>query len=147
MVFKLQGEKPCRLPRCVTSTWERNLKSQSKVHQFTMAGFFGWEFRAQYHATDDEEKPKLASKITEGLTGEPLKVAIFPGLTELNKKEGVLFLAKALREHIFPLGGAEARELFKAGQRPGSAVNPRSATSHAGGDGMTCFEIWTRQSS
>ena len=55
--------------------------------------------------------------------------------------------AQTLREHIFPLGGAEARELFKAGQRPGSAVNPRSATSHAGGDGMTCFEIWTSQSS
>jgi len=121
VVFKLQGEKPCRLPRCVTSTWERNLKSQSKVLQFTMAGFFGCEFRvmAPYHATDDEEKPKLASKITEGLTGEPLKVAIFPGLTELNKKEGVLFLAKALRrsENTSSRWGVQRPENFSRPDR------------------------------
>jgi hypothetical protein len=30
-----------------------------------------------------------------------------------------LLSAEALREHIFPLGCAEARELFKAGLRPG----------------------------
>ena len=61
----------------------------------------------------------MASKITEGLAGESLKVAISLGLTELAKKEGVLLSAEALREHIFPLGCAKARELFKAGQTPG----------------------------
>jgi hypothetical protein len=61
----------------------------------------------------------LASKITEGLTSESLKVAISFGLTELTKKEGGLLLVKALREHILPLGSAEATKPFKAGQRPG----------------------------
>lgn len=53
---------------------------------------------------------EIGQQITEGLTGESLKVAISLGLAELAKKEG---------EHIFPLGSAEARELFKAGLRPG----------------------------
>ena len=53
---------------------------------------------------------EAGQQITEGLTGESLKVAISLGLVELAKKEG---------EHIFPWGSAEARELFKAGLRPG----------------------------
>ena len=85
-------------------------KQGAPVYDGTPAGFFEWEFRvmARYHATDDDDE--AGQQITEGLTGESLKVAISLGLVELAKKEG---------EHIFPLGSAEARELFKAGLRPG----------------------------
>ena len=96
-------------------------KQGAPIYDGTPSGFFEWEFRAmtRYHSTDDSEKWKLASKLTEGLTGESLKIAMSLGITELTKQDGVLLLIRALRQHIFPLASAEARELFKAGQRPG----------------------------
>ena len=96
-------------------------KQGAPIYDGLPSGFFEWEFRAmtRYHSTDDSEKWKLASKLTEGLTGESLKIAMSLGITELTKQDGVLLLIRALRQHIFPLASAEARELFKAGQRPG----------------------------
>ena len=41
------------------------------------------------------------------------------GIDKLAQKDGVLKLVEALRLHVFPMATAEARELFKAGQRPG----------------------------
>ena len=40
------------------------------------------------------------------------------GIDKLAQKDGVLKLVEALRLHMFPMATAEARELFKAGQRP-----------------------------
>ena len=87
----------------------------------TPSGFYEWEFRSmtRYHATEEEDRRKLASKLCEGLTGESLKVAMSLGIDKLAQKDGVLKLVEALRLHMFPMATAEARELFKAGQRPG----------------------------
>ena len=87
----------------------------------TPAGFYEWEFiaKTRYHSTDDEDKWKPASKLCEGLTGESLKVAMALGVDKLSQNDGVLKLVEALRLHIFPMATAEARELFRAGQRPG----------------------------
>ena len=87
----------------------------------TPAGFYEWEFRAmtRYQATEDTERWKLASRLCEGLTGESLKVAMSLGVDKLAQNDGVLKLVEALKLHIFPMASAEARELFKAGQRPG----------------------------
>ena len=41
------------------------------------------------------------------------------GIGKLSQRDGVLKLMEALRLHMFPMATAEARELFKAGQRPG----------------------------
>ena len=41
------------------------------------------------------------------------------GIDKLSQKDGVLKLVEALRPHMFSMATAEARELFKAGQRPG----------------------------
>ena len=87
----------------------------------TPAGFYEWEFRAmtRYQATEDTERWKLPSRLCEGLTGESLKVAMSLGVDKLAQNDGVLKLVEALKLHIFPMASAEARELFKAGQRPG----------------------------
>ena len=57
----------------------------------------------RYHATDKEDKWKLASKLCEGLTGESLKVAMALGIDKLSQKDGVLKLVEALRLHMFGL--------------------------------------------
>ena len=63
---------------------------------------------------------ETGTKLCESLTGESLKVAMSLGiLDKLAQKDGVLKLVEALRLHMFPMATAEARELFKAGQRPG----------------------------
>ena len=69
-------------------------KQGAPIYDGLPSGFFEWEFRAmtRYHSTDDSEKWKLASKLTEGLTGESLKIAMSLGITELTKQDGVLLL-------------------------------------------------------
>ena len=75
---------------------------------------------ARYHSTDKAELWKLGSRLVEGLTGEALKVAMVMGHEELSKETAVPTLVTRVKKHIFPLASAEARELYKMGQRPGT---------------------------
>ena len=75
---------------------------------------------ARYHATDQTELWKLGSRLVEGLTGEALKVAMVMGHNELSKDTAVPTLVARVKKHIFPLASAEARELYKMGQRAGT---------------------------
>ena len=95
-------------------------KQGAPIFDGTPAGFYEWEFRAmtRYHATEKDDRWKLASKLCEGLTGESLKVAMALGIDKLSQKDGVLKLVEALKLHMFPMASAEAKELIKAGQRP-----------------------------
>lgn len=83
--------------------------------------FFEWEFRTmtRYHGTDDEDKWKLGSRVVEGLSGEALKVAMTFGFSKLTESDAIPKLIEQMRGHIFPMSSAEARELYRAGQRPG----------------------------
>ena len=96
-------------------------KQGAPIFDGTPSGFYEWEFRVmtRFHSTEDSEKWKLASKLCEGLTGESLKVAMSLGMKNLSQDDGVPKLVEALKLHLFPMASAEARELFKAGQRPG----------------------------
>ena len=116
-------------------------KQGAPIFGGTPAGFYEWEFKAmtRYHATGDPEGWKLASKPCEGLTGESLKVAMALGVDKLAQTDGVLKLVEALMLHMFPMASAEARELFKAGQRPGilsRQVGEPFPTSQGEGGGM-----------
>ena len=73
----------------------------------------------RYHGADDEDKWKLGSRVVEGLSGEALKVAMTFGFTRLTERDAVPKLIEEIRGHIFPMSTAEARELYRAGQRPG----------------------------
>ena len=74
---------------------------------------------ARHHSTDAADRWKLGGKIVEGLTGEALKVAMTLGFSELKKDDAVPTLNARIKTHIFPMASAEARELYKAGQRQG----------------------------
>ena len=97
-------------------------KSGVPVYDGSPSGFFEWEFRsmARYHATDQTELWKLGSRLVEGLTGEALKVAMVMGHKELSRDTAVPTLVDRVKKHIFPLASAEARELYKMGQRAGT---------------------------
>lgn len=96
-------------------------KSGIPVHDGSASGYFEGEFRtlARFHSTDKADAWKLGSRLVEGLTGEALKVAMTMGHSELVKDTAVLTLVDKMKKHIFPLASAEARELYKMGQRPG----------------------------
>ena len=108
----------------VTLRYERvgqKTQESKPIFDGTPSGFYEWEFRVmtRFHSTDGGEKWKLASKKCEGLTGESLKVAMSLGIKNLSQDDEVPKLVEALKLHLFPMASAEARELFKAGQRPG----------------------------
>ena len=81
---KVQGQ--CHWQLCVMSELRRRHMNSNKAFQSLME--FGAMIR--YHATDEEDKWKLASKLCEGLTGESLKVAMALGVDKLSQKGGVL---------------------------------------------------------
>ena len=98
-------------------------KSGVSVYDGIPSGFFEWKFRtlARYHSTEKTELWKLGSWLVEGLAGEALKVAMGMGHKKLNEETAVPVLVDKVKKHthIFPLASAEARELYKMGQRPG----------------------------
>ena len=61
-----------------------------------------------------------------------MKVAMAMGHAELNKDTAVLVLVDKMKRHIFLLASAEARELYKIGQRPG-------VLSRQGGESMISY--------
>ncbi len=71
------------------------------------------------HGTDDEDKWKLGSRVVQGLSGEALKVAMTFGFAKLTENDAVPKPIEDMRGHLFPMSTAEARELCRAGQRPG----------------------------
>ncbi len=96
--------------------------SNSGVPQYdgSAAGFHEWEFRAltKAAATEEKDRPSLAAKIVDSLRGDAMLVAMEFGRTRLLAKTGVEDLVEELRARIFHMKQAEARELFRQGQRP-----------------------------
>ena len=110
----------------------------------TPSGFYEWEFRSmtRYHATEEEDRWKLASKLCEGLTGESLKVAMSLGIDKLAQKDGVLKLVEALRLHMFQWQLQKPENSPRQDNVLGFCldrlVNHSSLTSPEEGDGMSC---------
>ena len=70
-------------------------KSGSYIYDCTLAQFHAWEFRRNMQwqtRTDEKEKVKMATKISEGLRGQALQMAIDIGPKELATDEGMIKL-------------------------------------------------------
>ena len=64
-----------------------------------------------------EKMAELTSKVTDGLAGEALKVAMDLGENELAKDEGLAKLIEAVEKHVLTFKEDEARELFHEGSK------------------------------
>ncbi|CAE7946174.1 unnamed protein product [Symbiodinium sp. KB8] len=63
---------------------------------------------------------EMVQKVVEGLRGEAFELARDIGIEAMTAPGGLKAFIQSLREIVFPRASEEARELFRAGQRPGA---------------------------
>ena len=123
-----------------TSLYET--RSGAPLYDGNAAGYPEWKFRvltklAQAKACDAEKQAEklaeLAARITDGLTGEALKVAMDIGPDELAKTTGVEKLTTALETHCVASNNDEARDLYHLGTQMDGTL----ARQH--GESMTSY--------
>ena len=71
-------------------------------------------------ASATQARTEMVQKVLEGLREEAFELARDIGVDVLTQPGGLRKFVKKLRDVVFPLASEEARELFKAGQKPGS---------------------------
>ena len=67
-----------------------------------------------------QARTEMAQKVLEGLREEAFELARDIGVDVLAQPGGLRKFVEKLRDVVFPRASEEARELFKAGQKPGS---------------------------
>ena len=104
----------------------------------TAQDFEEWKFRVMSkvtatNAVKQEEKAgklaELASRVTDALTDDALKIAMDIGGEALAKKDGLAQLVKAMEEHVMQFKADEARDLFHAGTRRDGAMSRQTSES------------------
>ena len=71
-------------------------------------------------ASATQARTEMVQKVLEGLREEAFELARDIGVDVLTQPGGLRKFVKKLRDVVFPRASEEARELFKAGQKPGS---------------------------
>ena len=71
-------------------------------------------------ASATQARTEMVQKVLEGLREEAFELARDIGVDVLTQPGGLRKFVKKLRDIVFPRASEEARELFKAGQKPGS---------------------------
>ena len=71
-------------------------------------------------ASATQARTEMVQKVLEGLREEAFELARDVGVDVLTQPGGLRKFVKKLRDVVFPRASEEARELFKAGQKPGS---------------------------
>ena len=71
-------------------------------------------------ASATQARTEMVQKVLEGLREEAFELARDIGVDVLTRPGGLRKFVKKLRDVVFPRASEEARELFKAGQKPGS---------------------------
>ena len=71
-------------------------------------------------ASATQARTEMVQKVLEGLREEAFELARDIGVDVLAQPGGLRKFVKKLRDVVFPRASEEARELFKAGQKPGS---------------------------
>ena len=93
--------------------------------------FHEWEFRVgiRWQATKAEDKPKTMSMIVESLRGEAAQTAMDIGKTILmnvgqdTNDDGFVKLMADMTKKVFPYARAEAKSLYKAGNKTKGALS------------------------
>ena len=71
-------------------------------------------------ASATQARTEMVQRVLEGLREEAFELARDIGVDVLTQPGGLRKFVKKLRDVVFPRASEEARELFKAGQKPGS---------------------------
>ena len=77
-------------------------------------------------ASATQARTEMVQKVLEGLREEAFELARDIGVDVLTQPGGLRKFVKKLRDVVFPRASEEARELFKAGQKPGSLARQNS---------------------
>ena len=119
----------------------------------TAADFYEWKFRVlmKMAATADKDRPSVSAKIVDGLRGDAFAIAMEIGSTKILNDGGIDLLIASFEDRIFPMKEAEARELFRQGQKPhgpcqGPTANPCFSTSREERSGGSYSSRWTAAS-
>ena len=99
-------------------------KAGFPIYTGTASHFEEWEFRvtAKWKALEKDEKAEqkrteLASKVTDALRDDAMKIAQDIGLETLIQKDGVPGLVKAMRDSVSVKRDLEAMGLYKEGSK------------------------------
>lgn len=86
------------------------------IYNDNAANFHDWEFRASlgmFGARSTEERLRAVGNIVDGLRCDAFTVAQEVGTVNLAVLAGITILVVRMKEIVFPLTTAEAKELFK----------------------------------
>ena len=112
-----------------TNTYD--IKHGSYMFDGSASDFHEWQFRVQMKlaATEDKDRASVSAKIVDGLSGDAFAIAMDIGSTQILNKGGIGVPIATLQERIFPMKEAEARELFRQGQKPGGPLSRATGES------------------
>ena len=79
----------------------------------------------------EEDRLKTMSTIIEGLRGEAAQVAMDLGLEALEGKEALDKLLEAMRNQVYPMAQAEAKELYRVGHKVRGVMSRQPGESMA----------------
>ena len=93
-----------------TSTIDEN-RGGVIVYDGTPSKFFEWKFRTElwWHSAEEDDRPKMVSKIVNSLRGEASLLAMDMGRDKLTSSTGITGLIDAIQLHIFPQQRTEAK--------------------------------------
>ena len=102
--------------------------------------FHEWEFvtLAKVETSKDEDFPGLASEVVASLRGDALLVAMEIGRPKLLAKDDNKLLVETIHTRTPSAKQAEARELFRQGQRPDGPLTRASSESMTQYIGRRC---------
>ena len=127
-----------------------NDKAGFPIYTGTATHFEEWEFRvtAKWKALENDEKKEqkrteLASKVTDALRDDAMKIAQDIGLDALIQKDGVPGLVTAMRNSVSVKRDLEAMQLYKEGSKV------KGLLSRQTGESMQSYVLrrkrwWTR---
>ena len=100
-------------------------KHGSYLFDGTTADFHEWQFRVlmKMAATAEKDRTSVSAKIVDGLRGDAFAIAMEIGSTKILNDGGIDILIATLADRIFPMKEAEARELFRQGQKPNGPLS------------------------
>ena len=100
-----------------------------------------WKFKVLLKAeavkkikNEDDRVAKLAdlsARVMDGLSGEPLRIAMDHGVRQISDATGIEDLVKAVSDHVIQFKEDEARELFRAGTKVDGLLARQSGESMA----------------